>query len=70
LVSSCGTAVPEETVVVAYVVGAFSIHGVVVAGVSEALVLHLLGKGRPKHPSLCDAMRNSSVESSIMALLF
>jgi hypothetical protein len=45
----------------------FSFHVVVVVGVSEAPVLRLLGEGWPKLPSLLDAVRNSSVESSIMA---
>jgi hypothetical protein len=46
---------------------AFSIHGVVVARASGPPTLHLLGEGRPKLPSLLDAMRNSLVESLIMA---
>jgi hypothetical protein len=46
---------------------AFSFHVVVVAGVSEAHVLRLLGEGWLKLPSPLDAMRNSSVESSIVA---
>jgi hypothetical protein len=40
--------------------GAFSIHGVVAVGVSEAPVLRLLGEG-------LNAVKNSSVKSSIMA---
>jgi hypothetical protein len=45
---------------------AFSIHGVVVAGVSEAPALHLLGEGRLKLPSPLDAVRTSSTETSMM----
>jgi hypothetical protein len=41
-------------------------HGVVVKGASEAPVPCLLGEGRLKLPSPLDAVRNSSVESSIM----
>jgi hypothetical protein len=51
----------------ACVAGAFSIHGVVVAGASEALMLCLLGEGRLMVPSPHDAMRKSLVETSIMA---
>jgi hypothetical protein len=39
----------------------------VVTGVSEAPVACLLGEGRLKLPSSLDAVRNSLVESSIMA---
>jgi hypothetical protein len=46
---------------------AFSIHGVVVTGVGEAPVLCLMGEGRPKPLFPLDVVRNSSVESSIMA---
>jgi hypothetical protein len=46
-------------------VGALSFH-VVVVGSNKLLVLRCLGEGWPKLPSLIDAMRNSSVESSIM----
>jgi hypothetical protein len=53
-----------ETVIMA---GAFSILGVVVTGVSEAPVPRLLGQGRPKLPSPLVVVRNSSMESSIMA---
>jgi hypothetical protein len=49
------------------VAGAFSIHGVAVTGAGRVPVPHLLGEGRPKPPSLLDAMRNSLTESSIMA---
>jgi hypothetical protein len=48
------TAVPPShggTIVVACVARAFSIHGVVVAGVSEAPVSRLLGEKRSKLPS-------------------
>jgi hypothetical protein len=51
----------------ACIAGAFSIHGVVVAGASEALMLCLLGEGRLMVPSPHDAMRKSLVETSIMA---
>jgi hypothetical protein len=49
------------------VAGAFSIHGVVVMGAGGVPVPRLLGEGRLKLPSLLDAMRNSLMESSIMA---
>jgi hypothetical protein len=48
------------------VVGALSFH-VVVVGANEPPVLRRLGKGWPKLPSPLDAMRNSSVESLIVA---
>jgi hypothetical protein len=51
----------------ACVAGAFSIHGVVVARVSEAPALCFLGEGRSKLPSPLDSMRNPLEESSIMA---
>jgi hypothetical protein len=47
-------------------VGALSSH-VVLVGANEPPVLRRLGEGWPKLPSLLDAMRNSSVESSILA---
>jgi hypothetical protein len=47
--------------------GAFSICGVVVMGASEAPMLRLLVEGRPKLPTSLGAMRNSLVESTIMA---
>jgi hypothetical protein len=53
--------------VVTWVAEAFSIFSVVVFGVSEDPVSHLLGEGRPKLLSPLDAVRNSSAESSIMA---
>jgi hypothetical protein len=46
--------------------GAFSFHIVVVAGASEAPMLRL-GERWSKLPSPLDTMRNSSVESLIMA---
>jgi hypothetical protein len=46
---------------------AFSIHGVAVMGPGGAYVVCLLGEGRPEPPSPFGAVRNSSVESSIMA---
>jgi hypothetical protein len=42
-------------------------HGVVAMGVGRAPMPHLLGEGRPKPPTPLDVVRNSSVESSIMA---
>jgi hypothetical protein len=42
-------------------------HGVVVTGVSEVPMSCFLGEGRLKLPSPLKVMRNSSVESSIMA---
>jgi hypothetical protein len=44
-----------------------SSSAVVVMGEGGKPVSCLLGEGRSKHPSLLDAVRNSSVESSIMA---
>jgi hypothetical protein len=46
---------------------AFSFHVVVVAGANEAPVLHHLGEGWLNLPSPLDAIRNSLVESSILA---
>jgi hypothetical protein len=66
LVFGYGATICEGNIVVAYVAGVFSFHGVVVAGESGAHMLHLLGEGRPKLPSPLGAMRNSSVESSIV----
>jgi hypothetical protein len=57
----------DETVIVAYVAGAFSIHSVVVARANDGLVSHLLAEGKPKLPAPLDALRNSSVESSTLA---
>jgi hypothetical protein len=45
----------------------FSFRVVVVVGASETPVLRLLGERWPKLPSLLDTMRNSSVESPIVA---
>jgi hypothetical protein len=42
-------------------------HGVVAARAGGAPVPRLLGEGRPKPLSPHDIMRNSSMESSIMA---
>jgi hypothetical protein len=42
-------------------------HGVVAAGAGGAPVPCLLGEGSLKPPSPLDAVRNSSMESSIMA---
>jgi hypothetical protein len=67
VVFSHGATICGETVIMACVAGAFSIHSVVVAGANEGLVLHLLVEGKPKLPTPLDALRNSSVESSIMA---
>jgi hypothetical protein len=52
---------------VVYWAGAFSIHSVVMVGARTVLVLRLMGEGRLKLPSPLDTMRNSAVESSIMA---
>jgi hypothetical protein len=49
------------------VVRVFSIYGVAVTGAGGSPVPCLLREGRPEPPSLLDAMRNSLVESSIMA---
>jgi hypothetical protein len=67
LVFGRGSTVHGGNIVMARVVGAFSFHGVVVAGVTGAPVLHLLGEGTSKLASLLDAVRNSSLESSIVA---
>jgi hypothetical protein len=64
MVSGRGTAVHRVNLVVA---GAFSFHVVVVAGANEALVVRCLGEVWLKLPSTLDVMRNSSVESSIVA---
>jgi hypothetical protein len=64
LVSSGGTTVRRGNLVVAR---AFSFRVVVVAGANESLVLRCLGEGWSKLPSSLDAMRNPSVESSILA---
>jgi hypothetical protein len=64
LVSGHGAAIHGRNIVVAE---AFSYHVVVVAGASEDSALCLLGEGRLKLPSPLDVVRNSSVESSIMA---
>jgi hypothetical protein len=66
-VSSSGTAIHGGTVVVFRAVRVFSICGVVVMGVREAPVLHLLGEGRLKLPSPLGVVRNSSTESPIIA---
>jgi hypothetical protein len=44
----------------------FTIHGVVMTGVSEAPMPCLLGEGRLKLPSTLGTVRNSSTESPIM----
>jgi hypothetical protein len=62
-----GAIVRSGTVVMTWVAGAFSVHGVVVAGVGEAPLPCLLGEGRPEPPSPLDAVRNSLAESSIKA---
>jgi hypothetical protein len=66
-VSGRGAAVHGGTVIMASVVGAFSIHGVVVTGAGRAPASCLLGEGRLDPPSPHDVVWNSSVESSIMA---
>jgi hypothetical protein len=67
LVSGYSAAIRVGTVIVACVAGAFSIHGVVMAGANEAPVPHLFVEGRPTLPFPLDAVTNSSAESSIMA---
>jgi hypothetical protein len=64
LVSDHGAAFCRGNLIVAR---AFSFRVVVVAVANEAPVLHRLGEGWLKLPSPFDAVRNSSVESSIMA---
>jgi hypothetical protein len=64
LVSGRDTTVHRGNLIVA---GAFSYRVVVVAGANEALVLHHLGEGWSMLPCPLDTVRNSSVESSIMA---
>jgi hypothetical protein len=64
LVSGLDTVVRRGNLVVA---GAFSIRVVGVAAMNKAPVLHHLGEGWLKLPSPPDTMRNSSVESSIVA---
>jgi hypothetical protein len=64
LVSSCGSAIHGGNLVM---VGAFSFHVAVVVGANRAPVLRYLGKGWLKLPSPLDAVRNSLVESSIVA---
>jgi hypothetical protein len=49
------------------VAGVFSFRVVVVVGVNEAPVLYHLGEVWPMLPFPLDAMRNSLVESSIVA---
>jgi hypothetical protein len=49
------------------VAGAFSFHVVVAVEKNRAPVLSRLMEGWPKLPSPLDAVRNSSVESSIVA---
>jgi hypothetical protein len=51
----------------AWVAGAFSSQDVVVMGAGRALVLWLLGVGRPEPPSTLKDVWNSSVVSPIMA---
>jgi hypothetical protein len=45
-----GTVVSSGTGIMAWVVGAFSIHGVVMTGVNGAPMPCLLGEGRPEPP--------------------
>jgi hypothetical protein len=66
-VFDCGATIHGGIVIMAWVVGAFSINGVVMTGADRAPVLWLLGTGRPEPPSLLDSLWNSSMESSIMA---
>jgi hypothetical protein len=64
LVFGHGTTIHKGNLIVA---GAFSFCVVVVAGANEAHMLRLLGEGWPKLPSPLDAMRYSSMGSSIVA---
>jgi hypothetical protein len=64
LVFGRGTAVRGVNLVVA---GAFSFHVAVVVAANWAPMLHHLGEGWPKLPSPLDVVRNSLVESSIVA---
>jgi hypothetical protein len=64
LVFGRGTTVRGGNLVMA---GAFSFHVVVVVGANEAPMLCCLGEGWLKLPSPVDAVRNSLVESSIVA---
>jgi hypothetical protein len=64
LVSDRNTAIQRGNFIMA---GAFSFHVVVEAGASEAPELCLEEEKLPKLPSPLDIVRNSTVESSIMA---
>jgi hypothetical protein len=66
-VSHRDAAIRGGTVIVASMAGAFSVHGVVMTGVGEALVSCLLVQGRLKAPSPPNIVKNTSAESSIMA---
>jgi hypothetical protein len=66
-VSGCGIACHDRIFARARAVGVLSGRDMVVAGVGEAPVLCLLGERRSILPSPSEAMRNSSVESPIMA---
>jgi hypothetical protein len=65
--SDHGVTARSQTVIMALVTGAFSIHCVIVTGVGRALVSRLLGQGRLEPPSPLDAMWNYSVGSTITA---
>jgi hypothetical protein len=58
LLSACGAVAMSRM---------FFRHGVVATGADRAPVPRLQGEVGPKLPSPLDAMRNSSIESSIMA---
>jgi hypothetical protein len=64
LVSGCDATVHGGNLVM---VGALSFNVVVVGANEPPPVLYRLVEGCPKLPSLLDAVRNSSVESSIVA---
>jgi hypothetical protein len=64
LVSGCGTAIHRGNLIVA---GASSFHVAVVVGANEAPMMCYLGEGWLKLLSPLDIVRNSSMESSIVA---
>jgi hypothetical protein len=63
LVFGCGAAIHGRNPIM---VGALNFH-VVVVGANMSPVLHFLGEGWPKLHSPLNSVRNSSVQSSIMA---
>jgi hypothetical protein len=66
--SGHGASTHYVSVIMVGVAGASSSHGMVVTGVDEAPLSCLQEEGRPEPPSPLEAMKNSLVESSIMAL--